>query len=156
VAAGALVAAALSYVRLPQRIPGGARVAAGVVALLIAGACIAGATVNFTQRYATDTSAYYTDVIRFLYASTTFPDDGRPVYSGPHMRAGMLAGDRLEHRLHLLPPDVDCATVRALSRTAYLLTITQPLEAGGQRVARCLAGVPATFTGTGYRLDAPR
>jgi hypothetical protein len=153
IAAGALLAPALA--RVPAA---GLRLmpAAGCAALAVA-LCLA--TPGFVGRVAARTAYHESPMLRWLSARPEFERGGRlAVYP---IALGVLAGDRLQNRVVLLPERVSCDVVLARRATTVMVIgdrarISEPSAALKVGTARgCLQHERPAFDDGNYRVYLP-
>jgi hypothetical protein len=162
-AAGALVAgvaiAATRRARGPGSRPawvGGALVAVGAV---IVGVGLATQASGFIARQggmASSTSPT-TRVGGWLASQQRFRDDARPVFVASLALGVQLAGDRLRHRVVLVPPHEPCDVLRARSRRGWLLVSPENFGRGFLGIARydapdCVRGAQPRYDDGKYRV----
>jgi len=76
---------------------------------------------------------------------------GRTVAAAP-ATVGSLAGDRVQHRLLLIPRDEPCARTRERVAEGWVLAQIQPATARGTALVACMQGLPETFRDGRYVL----
>jgi hypothetical protein len=134
-AAGCLIA--LAAARVPRLRAPWARPLAGALVVAV-GAALAVPATGFLDRHVA-TNPYITGpVSRFLIHDPDYRSGAAGVQTTASI-VGPLAGDRLQHRLAMLPPRPSCRAVTARARHAWLIAFAG-LPAG--EVQRCL-GPPA-------------
>ena len=162
-AAGALVAgaaiAATGRARGPVARPawvGGALVA---VAAVVVGAGLATQAPGFLARQGgmVSSTSPTTGVGGWLASQPRFRDDARPVFVASLALGVQLAGDRLRHRVVLVPPHEPCDVLRARARRGWLLVSPENFGRGFLGIARydapgCLRGVRPRFDDGKYRV----
>ncbi len=77
--------------------------------------------------------------------------DGRDVAMAPAV-LGSLVGERLQHRVLLIPADEDCATTRARREFGWVVAQIQPATPRGTALAACMEGLPELFRDGRYVL----
>ncbi|WP_249011357.1 hypothetical protein [Conexibacter sp. DBS9H8] len=154
-----------------QPAPGPAPRPVPVVFSLLTGVALAalftvGLTVgsrHFSLRHAAVSTDFATAVSAFLDTQPAYTATDAPVAT---TKTGLapLAGDRLQHRLSLIPVDASCARVAAIGRRHWIvLAITPPAARSGilARIApygsaeACLARRPPAFDDGQYAVYAP-
>ena len=108
--------------------------------------------------------------IAWLVAQPGFRDGDGPIATAPRMN-GILAGDRFQHRLELIPLDEPCARTRARARRGVVVVETPPVGASfsafvllinpsfkqSGKVSACLSGFEPARREVGYEVyGAPR
>jgi hypothetical protein len=162
-AAGALVAGAAIAVSRRARGPrsrpawvGGALVAVAAVVVGVGLATQASGLIVRQGRMTSSTSPT-TRVGGWLASQPRFRDDARPVFVASLALGVQLAGDRLRHRVVLVPPHEACAVTRARARRGWLLVSPENFGRGFLGIARydapgCLRGVRPQFDDGKYRV----
>jgi hypothetical protein len=162
-AAGALVAgaaiAATGRARGPGSRPawvGGALVA---VAAVVVGVGVATQASGFLARQGgmVSSTSPTTGVGGWLARQPGFRDDARPVFVASLALGVQMAGDRLRHRVVLVPPHEPCDVLRARARRGWLLVSPENFGRGFLGIARydaagCLRGVRPRFDDGKYRV----
>ncbi|MDX6674301.1 MAG: hypothetical protein QOH11_1719 [Solirubrobacteraceae bacterium] len=162
-AAGALVAgaaiAATGRARGPGSRPawvGGALVA---VAAVVVGVGVATQASGFLARQGgmVSSTSPTTGVGGWLARQPRFRDDARPVFVASLALGVQMAGDRLRHRVVLVPPHEPCDVLRARARRGWLLVSPENFGRGFLGIARydaagCLRGVRPRFDDGKYRV----
>jgi hypothetical protein len=151
--AGGLVAApTLRRLRLPHP---WARPAAAVFVVAVA-AIMAVPASGFVERHAVTSPPITGPVTSSLANDSEYRTRAAGVESVLSI-VGPLAGDRLQHRLAMLPTRASCATIAARARRAWLLVSAQPQGLTTVQVARCLGAPPAFGQGpyAAFRPTAP-
>jgi hypothetical protein len=124
VAAGALaVASAWLVGRVPRRagaIRPRARAGALGAAALAAGALLAVPAAGFVKRQGNTRAVIVDTVVRVLAADPAFRDGTSPVATTPAY-IGVLAGDRLRHRLVAMPSQHPCVQAARRARSQWLV-----------------------------------
>jgi len=77
--------------------------------------------------------------------------EGREVAMAPAV-LGSLVGERLQHRVLLIPAGEPCATTRARRRRGWVVAQIQPATPRGQALADCMEGLPELFRDGRYVL----
>lgn len=93
---------------------------------------------------------------RLLAAALARPEYARdrfPIAMAPATNA-LLSGDRLAHRVTLIPDGANCAEVRRQRREGWVVLQRLPPTAQYRRLAACLRGDPPVFSDSGYELHA--
>ena len=153
---GALAAAVLSPSRFSR---GGPEVAwaAGALLALAAVVGLAVAAPGYLERHAKSNSRAvypFVGMVAWLSSEESFKNGDAPVAMGP-VPNGMTVGDRLEHRLEVIPAGEPCPRVRARLRDSWVLVSYTQL-AGPSSAASCLASTRPAITGAGFPgLPAP-
>jgi hypothetical protein len=114
------------------------RAAAGVAAAAAMGALLAIPAAGFVRRHGDANSSLVAPVVRWMAAQPSFRDGSSPVATTPAY-IGVLAGDRLRHRLEALPRRDACAEAARRAPREWLVVYGGPL--GGvapAAVRRCL------------------
>lgn len=152
-AAGGVLAAGL-LVRAPR-----ARVPALVAATAVAGAFLVPRMHDALPRHAA-TGFYDAELVRWWAGRT----DRRPVAVSP-WAIGMLAGDRLEHEVRLIPAGEGCARTRARLQEGWVVVTTWARGQGyperrslltDGRAFACVRDLPAAFDDGRFRVIAPQ
>jgi hypothetical protein len=159
--AGAVLAAAAGLLLAARRRRDGSaasarphlRAGALVAAGLAAGALLAVPASGFVERHGRTNSALVASVVRWMAAQPSFRDGSSPVATTPAF-IGVLAGDRLRHRLEALPPRSGCAEAARRAPHEWLVIYGGPL--GGvapAAVRRCLP--PPAFDNGAFTVYRP-
>jgi hypothetical protein len=146
-AAGAAVAVALAFV--PRGVPrphGRARPPAIAVIALAAGALLAIPAAGFMRRQGEARSALVAPVVQWLAANRAFRDGSSPVATTPAY-IGVLAGDRLRHRLEALPRGHACAEAARRAPREWLVVYGGPLGGVAPATVRPCLPPPAFDNG---------
>jgi hypothetical protein len=141
--AGGVLAVASAWLvgRVPRRagtIRPRVRAGALAAAALAAGALLAVPAAGFVKRQGDTRSVAVSVVVRELASDPAFRSGSAPVATTPAY-IGVLAGDRLRHRLEAIPPRRSCVEAARRARTQWLVIYGGPL--GGvapAAVRRCL------------------
>ena len=130
--AGAGVAFVAARLRLPSPSP-----AWGALGAAAAGAFLAHPADGYIERHARfeqSSAIAGRRLAAFFNTQPGFDGDGRPIATVGRFLSAQVAGDKLQHRLELLPPDVPCAVLARRARDGWVV-IVEP------RVARGVFGV---------------
>ncbi len=149
---GAALGALAGFMARPVQLPRGpaARLAAVAVVAAAAGALLVPAANGYVKRHAR-TGLYDAEIVSWVSSLPGYSDD-RPTISIAPVMTGVLAGDRLQHRLELVPVRERCDRVRALPRQQWLVVHRNPLRIRGRsNTQRCLAFVRPTHAGRTFR-----
>ena len=144
-------------------VPGAGWIAAGAVAGLLAArlrppAWLAGVALvavafvgghGFAARHAHNPNLPSSPMIAWFAAQADWQDGDAPIASAPQVFAP-LAGDRLQHRLSLLPQRADCARLRG-SWVIVGVTVLTPV-----RARRCVAGLRPAYRDGRFSVYRPR
>lgn len=138
----------------------GPRARAAVRALATPAALVASAvaltlwSADFTRRYV-DAGAMFHPVVGWFESQPAFRDGEQPISFAPQL-IGPLAGDRLQHRLELIPARESCREVADRARDGWVVIreiafpgLTQPFTADD-----CLAGERPTYQDGEFRIYA--
>jgi hypothetical protein len=158
---GAVVGAAVALaaglmLRAPvasrRRLPGRARAAVVIAAGIAGGALLALPATGFVKRHGEANSALVAPVVRWLSAQPSFRDGSSPVATTPAY-IGVLAGDRLRHRLEAIPPRSSCAEAARRAPHEWLVIYGGPLGGVAPDAVRHCLPPPAFDNGpmTVYR-----
>jgi hypothetical protein len=122
-AIGALLVAAATSMR-PRSVPA---VALGAGAFVVAVISLSLAAGGLVERHAgvDSSTALGKDVVAWLSRQPGFADGDEPVAIASRAMIAPVAGDRLQHRVELIPAREDCSRVRALARRGWVVT-SQP------------------------------
>ena len=92
-------------------------------------------------------------VVSWLAAQDAFDDEEFPIASAPFMIA-VLAGDRLQHDIELIPRDEPCAAVRARARRGLVVIGTAPFadKRAAFTAGACLRSARPLFADRSYRV----
>jgi hypothetical protein len=141
--AGAAIGAAAVRVaplaaRAPRAVPLGAA-AAGVAAALV----LADGATDFAWRHGRTKATEGALVIPWFAAQSEWRDGDTPIFF-VDQGVALLAGDRLQHRLEVIPPDEPCDGVLARAREGWVVRhYTPPFPDQAPFTAdECLAAVP--------------
>jgi hypothetical protein len=157
VAAGALAGVLLARPPLPRRVPAWV---AGAAAALAAGLGLAAAASGYVERHAAITgdrgAVFDAAVTRWLAAQPGFGSGERPVALGP-TTIGPLAGDRLSHRLELIPDSEPCTRVEARARAGWVVLGFNAFGVPAPRRGplRCFAGQRPLYDDGAFRVYGP-
>jgi hypothetical protein len=148
---GALAGTVLALVmaRLDLHVPGSLPApAAAAIAIVATGGLLAVGAFGYVGRHARVANI---DGLRWLAARDDFRRDHRPVSLVPGSY-GPFAGDRLQHRLSVVPASESCGALRRRSRRGWLVVnrVAEGLP-GFARLAHCAAGQRPRFDGL-YRV----
>jgi hypothetical protein len=153
-AAGALLAAGggrVTAVRSRWPLPG-----ARLAATAGCGALLAVAASGYLERHANARPYHAADLVGWFVAQPGFATGERPIAMAPTTLA-MLAGDRLQHRVDLIPADASCAAVRRYRRQGWVVirdridrAVLHPFTADG-----CLAGEEPVYRNRAFRVYPP-
>ncbi len=153
-AAAAIAAGALSG-RLGA-MPRWAGAAIVVATLAIATGALAVGASGFVERHAqaNENTVYpYAEMVRWLAEQPRYQDSDDPVAIAP-IPNGSVVGDRLQHRIEVVPFREPCRAVRARLRDHWVLLnfldVVRDFTA-----ARCLEGYEPSFEGPGFRAYRP-
>jgi hypothetical protein len=162
VAGGTLVALAQRG-RAGLSVPGPALAA---LALVAATAGLSLAADGYVGRHArvAESSALGSDVVAWMAARPDFRDGDEPVAIASRAMIAPLAGDRLQHRLELVPQRESCPRVLARARRGWLVASPPQFADGFLGLGKvsaplCLRGERPLFRGHNfavYRLGAGR
>jgi len=113
-------------------------------------------TDGYTERHgrvnADDPRVPFAEVVRVLAAAPPFRDGSEPVATAPAMNA-MLAGDTLDHRLELIPPDEPCAEVERRAVEGWVVIADVESEVIPRSTAAgCFRGQRPVFESGVYRV----
>jgi hypothetical protein len=140
--AGASVAA-LARIERPIRAPA---LAAGLALVLLSALLLRPAAEGYVGRFARVAPVYASALAAFdahhAYAKTNAEISMAPVLFAP------LAGDRLQHKIALMPADISCAEVERRMRNGWVVIVSSVSEATTGvyfNAGRCLAGKQPTF-----------
>jgi hypothetical protein len=166
-ALAALAGAAL--VVLSQRAGAGLSVprpAVAAVALVAGGVGLSQAADGYVARHArvAESSSLGSDVVAWLAARPDFRDGDEPVAIASRAMIAPLAGDRLQHRLELVPQREPCPRVLARARRGWLVASPPQFADGFLGLGKvsaplCPRGERPLFRGHNfavYRLRAKR
>ena len=148
------VVAALILSRIAPRLPIAPRPAlrtATAAGVLLASAALALGASGFVERHARanqNTVYPYAAMVAWLAAQPRYHDHGDPVAVGP-IPNGAVVGDRLQHRLELVPFSEPCSLTRGRLRRGWVLL--NYLQIRSLTAERCLARVPPSIQGPGFR-----
>jgi hypothetical protein len=143
--AGALLALVPAGLPRPlRRLRPGAVGAGGLAA--VAGAALAWAGDGYVERHARTGWTFDAGASGFLSRQARFRSGSQPVMAAD-APIGVLAGDRLRHRVRLLPADASCRRVQAAVREGWLTIPRQrfPQLARASTAPRCLAGARPVY-----------
>jgi hypothetical protein len=149
-------AAAGALARWPGTIPRWAGAAAVVAALAAAVAGLSLGASGYVERHAqaNENTVYpYAGMVRWLAEQPRYRGGDDPVAIAP-IPNGVVVGDRLKHRMEVIPFREPCAAVRARLRDHWVLLnfldVVRDFTA-----ARCLEGIEPSFEGAGFRAYRP-
>jgi hypothetical protein len=153
-AAGALAAMALAAaadrLRRPlPPLPAAARWLLLLVPSALAAAMLTASTNAFLDRYLA-AGALFEPLVGWFNGQTEFRDEEAPISFAPIV-VGPLAGERLQHRLELIPAREPCAAVRARARDGWVVTRQRAFDVPF-RAPRCLARERPIFEANGFRV----
>jgi hypothetical protein len=152
-AAGALLAVVLSYAPAARALSTLSGVRAGAAAIAT-GVGLAVAASGYVQRHGETDATFDAKTALWLAAQPSFRD-GSARISVAETPVGVLAGDRLQHRVELIPADEPCPRVIERARRGWVL-VRQP--GPGQDLlpsftaAACLAGRRPVYADDQVRL----
>jgi hypothetical protein len=154
-AGGVLLALAAGYAagRLPP-LPRRAAVPAVALAAVAAGALAGAAAPGFVERWesafaqAGKAGPSAPGAVTWLVTQPAFRDGAAPIAFSA-VTNGVLAGDRLQHRIELVGAREACARIRARLRAGWV--VEQP-ALPGSRIARCLAAARPVYEGPAVRI----
>lgn len=139
-------------------------VAFAVGALLLGSLVLSAASSGYLARHARVASQWDAPVAAYLSSLPSFVHDRLPVAATP-ITLGLLAGDRLRHRISLIGPRETCAAVRARVQHGWVIVRTVfPHALSGHpdvtypdpgTAPYCLAGVIPRFATGPYRVYGP-
>jgi hypothetical protein len=121
VAAGAALAA-VAAARVPRLDLGGIRAGA---ALAAACALLAVPASGYVARHGRTHETLDVGLARWFAKQRAFARDSRPVSLVP-TAIGVLSGDRLRHRVELIPPDATCADLHRRAREGWVVVRNTP------------------------------
>jgi hypothetical protein len=152
-ALGAGVAGLVPWARVrTPPLSAGRRTLAAALACIGVGAALAPVATGYVKRHASTASLYETDTIRWFTTQPSFRDRDRPIWGAP-ITPGLLAGDRLQHRLRWIGTRERCSRVRARARQGWLLVLVLPqTEVTRSRSGRCFAGQRPDHESLGWRV----
>jgi hypothetical protein len=163
---GAVVAALAGRAPAGPRLPRPALAALAALALVTAVAGLSFASDGYVGRHARvgESSALGSDVVAWMAARPDFRDGGEPVAIASRAMIAPLAGDRLQHRLELVPQREPCPRVLARARQGWLVASPPQFADGFLGLGKvsaplCLRGERPLFRGHNfsvYRLGAAR
>ena len=106
--------------------------AAAVVTAVVAGVLLAPLSMGHVERYTrvAGSTAYGRAVTAWLLRQPGFKDGDRPVAFASRGVPAQFAGDRFEHELRLVPPDIRCDRLARWVGNAALV-VTRPVFFGG-------------------------
>ena len=146
---GALVLA-LTFARLPA--PALRHPVLLGLPVVAAAALLAIPASGYVSRHAQTSTLFGSDTIRFLAAEAPFGGDGRPMVMAPVV-LGVVAGDRLQHRVSPLDEGAGCRPARAAIREGWLVVLQQAEgQLGPGSASRCLSGTRPAFEGRGFHV----
>jgi hypothetical protein len=148
-ALGAAAALAASRLRAPP-LPAGARALAVLASLAAAAGVLALGADGFVERHVR-AGGPGTDLVRWFTTQPEFEGRGRPIDFDLVVVSGMLAGDRVQHTLKLLP-DYDCTRIRRTAREGWVVSKIDPFRG----VERCLGRLRPLHAGFGSDVYAIR
>jgi hypothetical protein len=147
--AGGAAAWALSRVRPHLPVPRGpAALALTALLAAAAGAALTPAASGYVERHArTNANTTYAGAgaVEWLAGRESFRNGSEPVGVFP-IPNGMLAGDRLQHEVEVLPLDERCPGVRERARRGWFV-VNASLVADRLGAGRCLPRAEAAFAG---------
>ncbi|PTL59922.1 hypothetical protein [Paraconexibacter algicola] len=138
----AVVGAAPRVAALEGRVP--VRRLTPVVAAGFATLVMAGQAEGYLLRHA-GLQLFDRPVLGALLRDPTFTiGEGREVAMAPAV-LGSLVGERLQHRVLLIPADEPCATTRARRARGWVIAQIQPDTPRGRALVACMQGEPELF-----------
>ena len=153
-AAGAL--AAWAAARLAGERPAVVRLGSPALAVAVLAIGTAVAAGGYLERHTATDRGFEGDALERLAADARYRDGSEPVAS-TFSEIGVLAGDRLRHRLDLIPPREPCAALRARRRDGWVVV---PLRRTDRRdavaIERCLGASAAAYRDPAHAVWAPR
>jgi hypothetical protein len=133
---------------LPGRLPG----IATVPLLFAAGAALTPVASGYLPRHAR-TGLPDAGLIAWISRQSAFRDRGEPIFVAP-TNVGPLAGDRLQHDLHLVPFHARCAQLEAQSRRGWIV-LHMDAVTGPYAARSCLHERRPDYEDRNYRVFAP-
>jgi hypothetical protein len=112
---------------------------------------LAAGAAGYLHRHA-DAGLADAGLMRFASADRAFGDGDFPIVMGPGMD-GLVAGDRLQHRLALADDRTPCPRLQAAASAGWVVLqgVSDPV---GRRLAACLAGTAPIYADAIYRVYA--
>jgi hypothetical protein len=153
-AGAALVAAGAPVARAVRRRAGLRLAATAATAAVLAGAFAVGAA-GYVGRSAETDTTFASPLLRWFSAQPAFRRGGDPIATTAP-RIGLLAGDRLDHRLDLVGPHDPCPTTVARARHGWVVVLDFPAFLvkffPTSTAGACLAGLRPVFAQGGFRV----
>lgn len=146
--AGVAVGAVASRVPLPPRIPR----AAVPATLIAAGAVLAPVASGYVARHAR-TKLVDGGLVGWIAHQPVFRDRDDPIAVAP-TSVSPLAGDRLQHRLELVPLGEGCDRVEERARTAWVV-LRRDDQTRPYAARDCFAGRAPAYEDPGFRVFGP-
>ena len=150
-AIGALIGGTLrGRLRLPGPLLGAGVAAAAAVLLALPAA-------NWVSHHGGHRANFDAGLARYLSAREDFREGDEPIWMAP-LLAGPLAGDRLQHDVRLIPPEMPCAQVARLTREGWVIIREEQIweDAIGYSVGGCLKEKPPLAVIDGFRIYQPQ
>jgi hypothetical protein len=125
----------------------------GLVAVVAAAALVTLVVPGYVERHARSRPYHASDLVAWFQAQPGFASDERPVAMAPTTLA-ILAGDRLERRVELIPADASCAALAQRRQRGWVVIrdrinrdTLHPFTAD-----RCLAGEEPVYRNPAFRV----